>query len=100
MAKNFVEVISIIPNWVKENAKWWSLDQISDEDFTTGLQYMVQQEIIYMGKEIISEEESEPNLPSWLRKNAGWWSQGLLSDDEFSKNIQWMIDNGFIKLYP
>ena len=97
--KIFVEAISIIPSWVKENAKWWSQDQISDEDFTTGLQYMIHQEIINMEKEVISEEESEPNLPSWLRKNAGWWSQGLLSDDEFSKNIQWMVDNGFIKLY-
>jgi len=97
--KHFVEVISKIPDWVREIAKWWSLTQISDEDFTAGLQYLIQQEIIVMKKEITSEEESEPILPSWLRKNAGWWSQGLISDDEFFKNIQWMINNGFIKLY-
>ena len=23
-----------IPEWVKTNAKWWSIDQISDSDFT------------------------------------------------------------------
>jgi methionine synthase II (cobalamin-independent) len=92
-------VISKIPDWVREIAKWWSLTQISDEDFTTGLQYLIQQEIIIMKKEITSEEESEPALPSWLRKNAGWWSQGLISDDEFFKSIQWMINNGFIKLH-
>ena len=97
--KHFVEVISKIPDWVREIAKWWSLIQISDEDFTTGLQYLIRQEIIIMKKEITSEEESEPVLPSWLRKNAGWWSQGLISDDEFFKSIQWMINNGFIKLY-
>ncbi len=97
--KYFVEMISTIPAWVKENAKWWSLSQISDDDFTTGIQYMLQHEIITLEKEITSEEAPESLLPSWLRKNAGWWSQGLLSDDEFSKNLRWMTDNGFIKLY-
>ena len=97
--EKFVESILKIPNWIKENAKWWSLNQISDDDFTTGLQYMIHQKIIVMENEMIYEEKSELNLPLWLRDNAGLWSKGLLSDDEFLKNIQWMIDNDFIKLY-
>jgi len=96
--KHFVEVISKIPYWVKNTAKWWSLTQISDEEFTVGLQYLIKQNIITVPNGTTSEGDSEPNLPSWLRKNAGWWSQGLLSDDEFFKSIQWMINNRFIKI--
>ncbi|MGY5144317.1 MAG: PQQ-dependent sugar dehydrogenase [Candidatus Nitrosopumilus sp. bin_32a] len=88
---------TMIPDWVRSIAKWWSLTQISDDDFATTLQYLIEEKIITINEGTIAEGESEPNLPSWLRKNAGWWSQGLLSDDEFAKSIQWMINNGFIK---
>lgn len=35
-----------IPTWVKNNAKWWSDGTISDTDFTSGIEYMVNQKII------------------------------------------------------
>lgn len=85
-----------IPEWIKNNAKWWSLTQISDQDFAKGIEYLVQREIIQIPKNQSSEGDSESELPSWLRKNAGWWSQGLLSDEEFFKSIQWLINNQFI----
>ncbi|MDH3191372.1 MAG: PQQ-dependent sugar dehydrogenase [Nitrosopumilus sp.] len=96
--KRFVEEISKIPDWVRNIAKWWSLRQISDQDFALGLEYLIKQDIIIIKKETTSETNSELQLPLWLRKNIGWWSEGLLSDDEFSKDIQWMIDNRFIKI--
>ena len=96
--KHFVEVISKIPEWVRKTAKWWSLTQISDKDYSSGLQYLINQDIIRIPIGITSEGDSEQQLPSWLRKDAGWWSQGLISDDEYFKSIQWMINNGFIKL--
>ena len=96
--KHFVEVISKIPEWVRNTAKWWSLTQISDDEYSTGLQYLINHDIIRVPIGITSEGDSEQKLPSWLRKDAGWWSQGLLSDDEYFKSIQWMINNGFIKL--
>jgi glucose/arabinose dehydrogenase len=96
--KHFVEEISKIPEWIRKTAKWWSITQISDEDFASGLEYLIKHDIITIPQRTISDGDSEPQLPSWLRKNAGWWSQGLLSDDEFFKSIQWMIDNRFIKI--
>jgi len=30
-----------IPGWVKNNAEWWAQGQISDEDFATGIEYMI-----------------------------------------------------------
>ena len=35
-----------IPEWVKNNAKWWSEGTISDNDFASGIQYLVKQGII------------------------------------------------------
>ncbi len=91
-----LEQITSIPEWIKNNAKWWSRTQISDQDFAKGLEYLVQRDIIQIPENQSSKGTSESELPSWLRKNAGWWSQGLLSDDEFFKSIQWLIDNEFI----
>lgn len=95
---HFVQIISVIPDWVKNNAKWWSQAQISDTDFAGALEYLIKEEVILIGKDTPSEGAPEPKIPSWLRENAGWWSQGLLTDAEFAKSIQWMIHNGFIRI--
>jgi len=87
-----------IPDWIRNNAQWWSLTQISDQDFARGLEYLIKEDIINVPKETASEGQAEQNIPGWLRKNAGWWSQGLLTDDEFLKSIQYLINNGFIKI--
>ena len=88
----------VLPDWIRNNAQWWSLTQISDQDFAKGLEYLIKEDIINVPKGTASEGQAEPQIPSWLRKNAGWWSQGLLTDDEFLKSIQWMINNEFIKI--
>ena len=35
-----------VPEWIRNNAKWWSQGQISDNDFVKGIQYLVEQGII------------------------------------------------------
>lgn len=35
-----------IPDWVRNNALWWSNDQISDKEFVSGLQFLIQSGII------------------------------------------------------
>ena len=95
---NLDENISEIPIWIKQTAKWWSLTQISDQDFTLGLEYLIENKIILMPKDMTMKEQYESHLPSWLRENIGLWSKGLISDEEFFKSINWMIDNGFIKI--
>jgi hypothetical protein len=37
---------AVIPDWVRNNAGWWSEGLISDEDFANGIQYLIQQGII------------------------------------------------------
>jgi len=35
-----------IPQWVRDNAKWWSEGLITDEDYINGLQYLITQGIL------------------------------------------------------
>ena len=37
---------SSIPDWVKNNAKWWSEGQIGETDYVSSLQYLINQGII------------------------------------------------------
>jgi hypothetical protein len=88
-----------IPDWIRKNAKWWSLTRISDKDFASGLEYLFQHEVIQIPDSVQAEHGAyEKNLPGWLRQDAGWWSRRLLSDEEFAKSLKWMIVNGFIKI--
>jgi hypothetical protein len=35
-----------IPEWIKNNAGWWSDKQITDQDFVQGIQWLIQQGIM------------------------------------------------------
>jgi len=35
-----------IPDWIRNNAKWWSEGYIDDKDFASGIQYLVKAGII------------------------------------------------------
>ena len=45
-ALTFVVSNPMIPDWFKNNTKWWANDQISDEDFVKSIQYLVKKGII------------------------------------------------------
>ena len=35
-----------VPQWIRDNAKWWSEGLITDQDYINGLQYLIQQGIL------------------------------------------------------
>jgi len=37
-----------IPTWVKNNSGWWADNRISDNDFISGINYMINQGIIFI----------------------------------------------------
>lgn len=84
-----------IPYWIKNNAKWWSQNQISDQDFIKGIQFLIE------AGDLKTYNSSQPLtktdiIPSWVRNDAGWWSNGTVSDEEFISSIQYLIDHGII----
>jgi len=65
----------LVPDWVKNNAKWWSEDLIEDTDFVNGIEYLIKKQIISIdNKNILG------NVP--------------LEDVMFSSS--WQIDKNFL----
>ena len=86
-----------IPYWVKNNAGWWAEDKISDDDFVTGIEYLIKEKIISISSQN-NKENSSGIIPSWIKNNAGWWSAGQISDEDFLSGIKYLIENSIIKV--
>ena len=99
-----------LPDWIKNNAKWWSEGSIGDDDFTSGIQFMIKENIIVIPDlpedtqmELKDEKramglERDKNVPDWIRNNAGWWAEGLISEDDFLNGIKYLVEQGIIKV--
>ncbi|KER06496.1 blue copper domain-containing protein [Marine Group I thaumarchaeote SCGC AAA799-E16] len=87
-----------IPNWVRNNASWWSEGSISDEDFASGIQFMIKDGIIKVPVTKNPASSSDVEIPQWVRNNASWWSEGSISDEDFAKGLEFLVENGVIKV--
>lgn len=88
----------VIPEWVRNTAKWWAQGAILDSDFVTGIQYMIKQKIINIPKGESITTGSNVTIPSWIKINAGWWSDKKISDKDFAAGIQYLVSRGIIKV--
>jgi len=86
-----------IPDWVRNNAGWWSSGQIGDNDFASGIEYMIKEGIIRVPA-TSGQGTGDSVIPDWVRNNAGWWSEGLISDNDFAGGLQFLIENGIISV--
>ena len=86
-----------IPYWIKNNAKWWSDNKISDDDFLSGIEYLLTNNIIKINSQN-SKVTSSDLIPSWIKNNAKWWSGNKISDDDFLSGIKYLVENNIIKL--
>ncbi|HYL65573.1 MAG TPA: hypothetical protein VEU72_00300 [Nitrosopumilaceae archaeon] len=84
-----------IPSWIKNNAKWWAEGSLTDDDFTKGIQYMVQNGIMKI-PHTQSDSSLSHQIPSWVKTSAGLWANGQISDNDFVKGIQYLANSGII----
>jgi len=91
--------IADIPVWVKNNAYWWYTNQIGDSDFVAGIEFLVEEGIIYIPESQVVTSEGSQEIPSWVRDIAGFWADDSISDAEFVQAIQWMITNGVMVIF-
>jgi len=90
---------SSMPEWVRNNAKWWSDGLIDDESFVQGVQYLVKENIISIQDSSQSNAITPDNkIPDWVRNNAKWWSDGLIGEKEFLNGIEFLVSAGVIKI--
>jgi methionine synthase II (cobalamin-independent) len=55
-----VQKNSIIPVWLKSSAKWWSEGKISDSEFLSGIQYLIDKKILAL--EVVNSSQVDPGL--------------------------------------
>jgi len=84
-----------IPEWVRNNAKWWSDDLITDSDFTAGIEYLIKIDAIDV-QSTTSSSSGESTIPSWVKSNAEWWADGQISDQDFLKGVEFLVEKGII----
>lgn len=90
------EIVSI-PDWVKNNVKWWADGSIDDDSFVSGIQFLVKEGVIdvpILQKTVKASDE----IPLWIRTNANWWADGLISDSDFVKGIEFLANSGIIRV--
>lgn len=86
-----------IPDWVRNNAGWWSQGLIGDPDFVSGIQFLIENKIMIIPQTGCGTEQSN-EIPEWIKNNAGWWADGLIGDSDFVSGIQWLITNGIMPI--
>jgi len=100
---SFVKAISFtvsnpaIPEWIKNNARSWSSDAVTDDSkFIDGIEYFAEEGLIIMPDEPISQ--SEQKIPGWIKNNAKWWANNQITDEDFIKSIQYLIKKGILRI--
>ena len=76
----------LVPDWVKNNAKWWSDDLIEDADFVNGVEYLIKIQVMNIdNKKIMSEVPLED-----VTFSPGW---------QVDKNFLVFVSSSFFEIY-
>ena len=84
-----------IPDWIKNNAKFWSNGEIPDSEFIDGLENLINGGIIRIPA-VESSHTSQKEIPEWIKTTANWWANNEISDDDFVLSIEYLIKEGVI----
>jgi len=100
---SFAQEETKIPNWIKNVAGWWASGIISENEFLTGIEYLVNNNIILINfvpcnDEIQSQYKYTKSVPDWIKNNANWWSENLIDDTDFINGLQYLIEYKIIKI--
>jgi len=91
---------SQIPDWVKNVAGWWATNDISEKEFLNGIEYLINNNIIYIpfmpcgaaAAAATSDTTLEAKLiPDWVKNVAGWWATGQIDDADFLNGLEYLI---------
>jgi len=94
------EIQEKIPDWVKNNAKWWATGSITDRDYAKGIQHLINENIILLPNISPAEKSSVGvgKIPSWVKYNSEWWADGLIDEKSFVTSIQYLVNQGIIEV--
>ena len=96
-----------IPDWVKNVAGWWANNEISEKEFLAGIEYLINNNIIYLffipcsggaaegGFQILLEGKL---VPDWVKNVAGWWATDKIEDTDFINGIKYLIEQELLAI--
>ena len=87
-----------IPSWIKNNAGWWANDEIDDNSFVQGIQYLIEEGIMQIPPTTPGSSGGANEIPSWIKNNAGWWANDEIDDNSFVQGIQYLIEEGIMNI--
>jgi len=97
----------VVPDWIKGLAGFWSNGDISDKEFASAIEYLIQSKIITSERLTIADEvntdtqntdeEQEIEIPSWIRNNAEWFAKGMIYDSDFVLGLEYMVEGKIIQ---
>ena len=89
-----------IPDWVKNVAGWWATNDISEKEFLDGIEYLINNNIIYIpfmpcgaaaAAATFDTTLQAKLIPDWVKNIAGWWATGQIEDADFINGIEYLI---------
>ena len=93
-----------IPGWIKNVAGWWASGDISENEFLTGIEYLINNNFlgsfgsVYCNSSFDQTTSSAEMIPSWIKNNAGWWADDKIDDIDFINGLQYLIQHKIIKI--
>ncbi len=85
-----------IPEWIKQNVKWWADGAIGDDSFKQGISFMIKEDIISIEDLPVASGAAESAIPDWIKQNAKWWADGTIGEDDFVNGLKYMVEKGII----
>ncbi len=86
-----------VPDWIRNNTEWWSQEQIDDNTFIQGIQFLIKEDILKIPPTTQGDGGSN-EIPAWIKNNAEWWAEGAIDDDSFIQGIQYLIKEGIMRI--
>lgn len=86
-----------IPQWIKNNAKWWSEGSAENSYFVQGLYYLIDNgmlKVIPPGGSLIHSTQ----IPMWVKNDASWWADDKMSETDFLNAMQYLLTRGIIRI--
>ena len=85
-----------VPSWIKNNAGWWANDDIDDDSFIQGIQFLIKEKILEINETTTADKSDK--IPAWVKNNAGWWAEGQITESDFLSGITHLVKTGIISV--
>jgi hypothetical protein len=92
-----------LPDWFKNNAKWWNEDLISDQEIINAIENLIENDIILVElpssnpTNAVEINQRDQSIPNFVKDVFGFWGADLVSDSEIGNSLQYLIKQNIIR---